>query len=152
MTRTTFATLEDHARSMEVWHIVDASKHVLGRMSTVIATVLMGKHKPTYTPHINVGEGVIVINAAKLVVSGNKMDGEVHTHWSGYPGGLKKRSLAELVRRDAEAVVKNAVRRMLPKNRIGRDMLRRLKVYSDAQHPHAAQQPKELQVTAKPQS
>jgi large subunit ribosomal protein L13 len=152
MTRTTFATLEDHARSMEVWHVVDASKHVLGRMATVIATVLMGKHKPTYTPHINVGEGVIVVNAARLVVSGNKMDGEIHTHWSGYPGGLKKRSLAELVRRDPEAVVKNAVRRMLPKNRIGRDMLRRLKVYPDAQHPHAAQQPKELVVAPGPQS
>jgi large subunit ribosomal protein L13 len=149
MTRTTLATLDDHTRALTRWHLVDASKHVLGRMATAIATVLMGKHKPGYTPHIAVGEGVVVINARQLQVSGSKLEREVHTHWSGYPGGLKKRKLGKLVERNAEAVIKNAVRRMLPKSRLGRDMLRHLKVYAGPEHRQSAQQPQELAIPAR---
>jgi large subunit ribosomal protein L13 len=144
MTKTTFATLADHAKAMNTWHIVDASQYVLGRMATVIASVLMGKHRPLYTPHMNVGEGVIVVNAARLIVTSQKMETEEHTHWSGFPGGLKTRKLGQMVATNPEAVVKDAVRRMLPKNRIGREMLRRLKVYAGAEHPHVAQTPTEL--------
>src|SRR5215813_1191705 len=141
MTKTTFATHEDHAKAMQTWHVVDASEYVLGRMATRIAEVLMGKHKPIYTPHVNVGDGVVVINAAKLKVTGNKMETKVYRHFSGYPGGLKRRTMQERVTRDAEGLIKDAVRRMLPKNRIGRAMLSRLKVYTGGEHPHQAQKP-----------
>ena len=150
MTKTTFATQADHAKAMNTWHIVDASQFVLGRMATVIASVLMGKHRPLYTPHINVGEGVVVINAAKLVVTASKMEKEEHRYYTGYPGGLRANTLGELVAANPEAVIKNTVRRMLPKNRIGRDMLRRLKVYAGSEHPHGAQQPKLLETGLKP--
>ena len=139
-------TQDDHAKAMQTWHVVDASKHVLGRMAVAIAEVLMGKHKAIYTPHVNVGEGVVVINAARAVFTGNKRERRIHRHYSGYPGGLKERSIDELMRRNPEALVKDAVRRMLPKNRIGAAMLSRLKVYKGAEHPHAAQRPQELKV------
>ncbi len=149
MTKTTFATQEDHAKAMDQWFIVDASKYVLGRMATRIAEVLMGKHTPLYTPHINVGHGVIVINAAKVGVTGNKKAGRIYTHWSGYPGGLKERSLGDYLEENPEEILKLAVRRMLPKNKIGHDMLRRLKVYGGADHPHAAQNPQELKINVR---
>jgi large subunit ribosomal protein L13 len=146
MTKTTFATLQDHARAMPVWHVVDASQHVFGRMAVRIAEVLMGKHRPLYTPHVNVGEGVIVINAAKAMVTGNKRSGRVYTHYTGYVDGLRKRTFEEFVEQNPEKLIKLAVRRMLPKNRIGREMLRRLKVYAGADHPHRAQQPNPLKI------
>lgn len=146
MTKTTLATHEDHAKAMTTWHVVDAAKIPLGRMCTQIATVLMGKHKPIYTPHVNVGDGVIVVNAANLVVTGNKREGKVYRTYTGYPGGLKDRTLERMIERTPEALVKNAVRRMLPKNRIGRAMLSRLKVYGGADHPHAAQKPTALEL------
>lgn len=130
---------------MTDWYVVDASKHVLGRMATTIATVLMGKHRPDYTPHMLVGSGVIVTNASKAVIAPAKLDREVHTRWSGFPGGLKEETTGELMARNPEQFVKNVVRRMLPKNRIGRAMLARLKVYAGAEHPHLAQQPKPLE-------
>ena len=146
MTKTTFATRDDHARATRSWHVVDASQHVLGRMAVRVAEVLMGKHSPLYTPHMNVGEGIIVINAAKARVTGNKREGKVYRHYSGYVGGLKEHTLEELLARHPERVIKTVVRRMLPKNRIGREMLGRLKVYAGAEHPHRAQKPAELKV------
>lgn len=146
MTKTTLATRDDHTRSMRTWYVVDASQHVLGRMAARIATVLMGKHKPLYTPHICVGEGVIVINADKAVVTGNKREGRVYRHYTGHVGGLKEQTLEEFLERNPEKLIKTVVRRMLPKNRLGRDMLRHLKVYAGNEHPHQAQKPTPLSI------
>jgi large subunit ribosomal protein L13 len=110
-------------------------------MATRIAAVLMGKHNPLYTPHMLVGEGVIVINAEQVTVTGNKAEGREYTYYTGYPGGLRHVKLADYRERNPEELVKLAVRRMLPKNRIGREMLGRLKVYRGPSHPHVAQQP-----------
>ena len=146
MTKTTFATLDDHRQAASQWFVVDASQHTLGRMAVRIAQALMGKDKPLYTPHINVGNGVIVLNAEKVGVTGNKRERRIYTRWTGYPGGLREESLGDRLEANPEKLVKDAVRRMLPKSRLGHDMLRRLKVYRGAQHPHAAQNPTELSV------
>ncbi len=146
MTRTTFATLDDHNQAMSRWYVVDAQKHVLGRMAVTIAEVLMGKNTPLYTPHINVGAGVIVINASRVGVTGNKRATRVYTRWSGYPGGLKETTLGDKLEHHPAELIKSAVRRMLPKTRMGRDMLRRLKVYAGPEHDHAAQKPEELKI------
>jgi large subunit ribosomal protein L13 len=145
MTKTTFATMDDHRASMRAWYIVDASQHTLGRLASRIAEVLMGKHRPLYTPHINIGEGVVVVNAGRVKIgSETKRDNRIYTRWSGYPGGLKETSLGEMLDDHPDRLIKLAVRRMLPKNRIGRAMLARLKVYPAAEHPHSAQEPKPL--------
>ena len=141
MHETTFANAEDHQRAMNTWHVVDASEHVLGRMAVAIATVLMGKHTPRYTPHVNVGEGVIVVNAEKVNTTGNKRVGRVYRHYSGYPGGLTHTTLGTYLERKPEELIKLAVRRMLPKSRMGKQMLKRLKVYRGPDHPHVAQKP-----------
>ncbi len=152
MNDTTFATSADHQRAMSTWHLVDASEHVLGRMAVAIATVLMGKHKPLYTPHINVGEGVVVINAEKVNVTGNKREGRTYRHYSGYPGGLKKKTLGDYLNQKPEELIKLAVRRMLPKTRMGRQMLKRLKVYRGPEHRHGAQKPQRLAMGSRPPS
>lgn len=124
------------------WYLFDAQEQVLGRMAVQIATILMGKHKPQYTPHIDTGDFVVVVNAKKVITTGNKKEEEQkYYHWSGYPGGLRVRNLAEMREKHPEDVIKLAVRRMLPKNRIGRDFLKKLKVYAGEEHPHAAQNP-----------
>ena len=146
MTKTTFATHEDHREAMNRWFIVDASKYVLGRMAVRIAEVLMGKHTPLYTPHINVGSGVIIINAKKVGATGNKREGRIYRKYSGYIGGLKEISMGDYLESNPEELVKNAVRRMLPKTRMGRSMLRRLKVYRGPEHDHVAQRPVELKI------
>lgn len=146
MTKTTFATLEDHRKASSEWYVVDASQHVLGRMAVRIAEVLMGKDKPLYTPHLSVGAGVVVVNAEKAQVTGNKKARRIYTHWSGYTGGLKKKTLGERLEGDPERLIKEAVRRMLPKSRIGAAMLSRLKVYRGASHPHIAQRPSTLEI------
>jgi len=129
------------------WALVDASDKVLGRLATRIASVLMGKHRPEYTPHVDVGDFVVVINAAKVRVTGtNKPAQRVYKRYSGYPGGLKETSLEEMLRTDPARVVREAVRRMLPKSKLGRAMLSKLKVYAGADHPHQAQQPKSLDI------
>jgi large subunit ribosomal protein L13 len=126
------------------WHVVDAEGLVLGRMATEVARVLRGKHKPTFAPHIDCGDHVIVVNASKVVLTADKADRkDVWTH-SGYPGGIKHQTYAtQLDRKPAEAV-RRTIRGMLPKNRLGRAMLSKLKVYAGPDHPHAAQQPKPL--------
>ncbi|MFO1051843.1 MAG: 50S ribosomal protein L13 [Planctomycetota bacterium] len=146
MTKTTFATLDDHRKAAGEWYIVDASEHVLGRMAVRIAEALMGKDKPLYTPHISVGVGVVVINAERVIVTGEKKENREYTHWSGYTGGLKRETLGERLESNPAKLIKDAVRRMLPKNRQGAAMIARLKVYRGAEHPHVAQQPKPLTI------
>lgn len=123
------------------WWLVDASGQTLGRLATRIATLLEGKHKPTYSPHIDVGDHVVVVNAGQVKVSGNKLVQKRYYRHSNYPGGLKEESLETLLARKPELVIERAVKGMLPQNRIGRAMFKKLKVYSGADHPHQAQQP-----------
>ena len=141
MTKTTFATVEKNHEAMNTWRVIDATGKTLGRMATEIATILMGKHRPDYTPHILVGEGVIVTNADKVKLTGNKANTRVYTYYTGHPGGLRERVLGEYMESAPEEVVRLAVRRMLPKNRIARRMISRLKDYRGEAHPHAAQKP-----------
>jgi large subunit ribosomal protein L13 len=123
------------------WLLVDASGQTLGRLATQIADVLRGKRKPTYTPHIDTGDFVIVVNAEKIAVTGNKLADKRYYRHSGYPGGLKSRSLAEMLDRRPEEVIRLAVKGMLPRNRLARKQLTKLKVYAGPEHPHEAQQP-----------
>lgn len=141
MTKTTLATGADRQTAMSQWRVVDASGQILGRMAAQIAQVLMGKHRPDYTPHMLVGEGVIVINAEKVQVSGEKRETREYTYWTGYPGGLRHVKLGDYLEKRPDEVIQLAVRRMLPKNRLARRMLSRLKVYVGSAHPHAAQKP-----------
>lgn len=128
------------------WHHVDADGRVLGRIATEIATVLMGKHRPEYSPHVDCGDFVVVTNCEKIVLTGRKPQQKTRVTYSGYPGGLKTRTYAELLRQHPEQLMEDAVRRMLPKNRLGRQMLKKLKVYAGPDHPHHAQQPEPLNV------
>ena len=121
------------------WHVIDASGKTLGRLASEVATLLMGKHKPIYTPNLNTGDFVIVINAANVRVTGNKAQQKFYYRHSGYPGGLKSTTLARMMQTHPTRVIEYAVRGMLPHNRLGRDMLRRLKVYAGDTHPHQAQ-------------
>ena len=123
------------------WRIVDAKGQVLGRMATSIATVLMGKHRPEFTPHVDTGDYVIVTNAEKIVLTGRKAEHKMKLRYSGYPGGLKAQSYGSLRERRPEFLVEDAVRRMLPKTRLGRKMLSKLKVYRGDAHPHQSKQP-----------
>lgn len=126
------------------WYVVDATGLTLGRLSTEIARRLRGKHKPVYTPHVDTGDYVVVINAEKVNVTGNKRSDKMYYRHSGYPGGLKSMSFEKLVAHDARQVIELAVKGMMPRNPLGRKMLGKLKVYAGAEHPHAAQQPKEF--------
>ena len=126
------------------WFVIDATDLVLGRLATRVASVLRGKHKPMFAPHMDTGDHVIVINAAKVRLTGAKGEQSMSYRHSGYPGGLKSISFGKLLEEKPERLVENAIRGMLPKNTIGRQSLRKLKVYAGADHPHAAQQPQEL--------
>jgi large subunit ribosomal protein L13 len=128
------------------WYVIDAEDLVLGRLSTEAARILRGKHKPTFTPHLDTGDHVIVINAAKVVLTANKAEQKQVRRHSGFPGGLKSRSFADAHERKPEESVRRAIRGMLPKNRLGRQMLTKLKVYAGPVHPHAAQQPVPLEL------
>ena len=137
------------ARQQDVerqWYIVDAERKVLGRLASEVARILRGKHKPVYTPHVDTGDHVIVINAEKVHLTGKKLDGKVYYRHSGYPGGLKSITAGKLMQQDPRRVIERAVRGMLPKNRLGRSMFRKLRVYPSAQHPHDAQKPKVLEL------
>jgi len=123
------------------WHVIDADGAILGRLATEIATLLRGKHKPTWAPHLDCGDHVVVVNAQKLAIGQRKLLQKTYHRHSGYPGGIRSENLEHLLGRDAEKVVKLAVRRMLPKGPLGRQMLRKLKVYSGPTHPHQAQRP-----------
>ena len=123
------------------WFVVDAAGQPLGRLAAKVAHVLRGKHRAEFTPHVDTGDFVIVMNAAQVTLSGRKMENKLYYRHSGYPGGLKTESYGSLLERKPEFVIERAVRGMLPKNSLGRQMLRKLKVYPDATHPHAAQKP-----------
>ena len=127
------------------WQIVDATDEILGRLASDIAVVLMGKHRPQYTPHVDCGDFVIVVNAEKVAMTGRKMDVRHYTWYTGYPG-LRLESYGDRRERKPEDLIYHAVRRMLPKNKIGRNMLLKLKIYKGDQHPHAAQRPEPLTV------
>ncbi len=128
------------------WFIVDAEGKTLGRMATEIARRLRGKHKAEYTPHVDTGDYIVVINAEKVAVTGNKMKDKMYHHHTGYIGNLKSISLEKLLQKHPERVIEKAVKGMLPKNSLGRAMYRKLKVYKGTEHPHGAQQPKELEI------
>lgn len=130
------------------WFVIDAQDLVLGRLSTEAARILRGKHKPTYTPHLDMGDHVIVINAEKVVLTANKAEQKMVYRHSGYPGGLKSRTFADSQTRKPEEAVRRAIRGMIPKNRLGRQMLTKLKVYAGPNHPHSAQLPEPLDIPA----
>jgi large subunit ribosomal protein L13 len=129
------------------WHVIDATDVVLGRLATHAATLLRGKHKPIYAPHMDTGDFVIVVNAEKIAVSGNKRTGKFVYRHSGYPGGLRQRSVGEMIEKHPDRLVEKAVKGMLPKNRLGRAMSKKLKVYAGPEHPHTAQKPVDYQIT-----
>lgn len=141
MQKTTLATTRRHEAA---WHVVDASRETLGRMATRVARILMGKHKPTYTPHADVGDFVVVINAADVRVSGTKAETKVYRRHTTFPGGLRETSYARMRERHPTEMVRLAVKRMMPKGTLGRTMLKKLKVYGGAEHPHHAQNPQPL--------
>ena len=126
------------------WYVVDADGETLGRLATRIADTLRGKRKPIYTPHVDTGDFVVVVNCERIRVTGNKLQEKIYYRHSGYPGGLRERTLAEQLERRPEEVIRRAVRGMLPKNRLGRAQLTKLKVYRGTEHPHVAQQPQQL--------
>ena len=128
------------------WHVVDAGGQVLGRLASQVAHLLRGKHKPVFSPHVDAGDFVIVINAAKVRLTGRKLEGKIYYRHTGYPGSVRETTAAEMLEKHPERVLEKAVRGMLPKNALGRKMLRKLKVYSDADHPHAAQKPEALEI------
>src|SRR5918995_623427 len=128
------------------WVLVDAEGRTLGRLATQIADTLRGKTKPEYTPHVDTGDFVVVVNAEKISVTGNKRADKRYYRHSGYPGGLKSRTLQEMLDRRPEEVIRRAVKGMLPRNRLGRKQLTKLKVYAGPDHPHAAQQPKPMEI------
>jgi len=129
------------------WHVIDASDVVLGRLASQTARLLRGKHKPIYAPHIDTGDFVIIVNASKVALSGNKLQDKMAYRHTGYPGGLRSVSYGELMAKNPEQAVEKAVKGMLPKNALGRQMLRKLKVYSGPEHPHKAQQPVPFEIT-----
>ena len=139
--QTTFAKPGDVTPS---WFVVDATDQVLGRLASRVAVILMGKHKPQYTPHTDVGDYIIITNAQKVKMTGNKAEHKFEKRYSRYPGGLKEVSYAELLEKHPERVIELAVRRMLPKKAMGHAMMLKMKVYAGPEHPHAAQQPQPL--------
>jgi large subunit ribosomal protein L13 len=144
--KTYVATPSDRERN---WLVVDASGQTLGRLATRIADALRGKRKPVYTPHIDTGDFVIVVNAEKIAVTGNKRADKRYYRHSGYPGGLRERTLEEMLRRRPEEVIRRAVRGMLPRTRLGRKQLTKLKVYAGPEHPHRAQQPTSMEIESR---
>jgi large subunit ribosomal protein L13 len=136
-----------HANSATIqrnWYVVDGTNQTVGRMCAKVAAILRGKNKAYYTPHVDCGDNIIIINASKVKFTGNKLDQKVYINFSGYPGGKKEETAGNLLKRRPDAVIERAVKGMLPKNRLGRQMYKKLFVYADAVHPHIAQQPKEL--------
>lgn len=128
------------------WYVVDATDKTLGRLATEVARRLRGKHKAEYTPHVDTGDYVIVTNAEKVTVTGRKYKEKMYYHHSGYPGGIKSISFDKLQEKNPVLIIERAVKGMLPKNPLGREMYRKLKVYAGTEHPHAAQQPKKLDI------
>ena len=143
---STFMATAQHAADSGRWHIIDADGQVLGRVATAAARLLQGKHKATYTPFIDTGDHVVVVNAAKVKLTGRKEDQKIYRYHSGYEGGLREERAAVVRKRQPIRLVEEAVRGMLPKTKMGDAMYRKLKVYARADHPHTAQQPKQIEV------
>jgi large subunit ribosomal protein L13 len=142
MNKSTFMAKKGNVKRN--WYIVNAENKILGRMLTTVSRVLQGKHKPEYTPHIDVGDFVIITNASKVKLTGKKMQEKVHYYVTRYQGGLRKRMVGKTLQTAPEKVFSRSVRIMLPRNRLGKVMLKKLKIYGGTEHPHSAQQPKEL--------
>jgi len=138
----TFSAKNETAR--HDWYVIDATDKTLGRMATEIARRLRGKHKPEFTPHVDTGDYIVVVNAEKVKVTGNKTSDKMYYHHTGYPGGIKSISFEKLRDKAPERIIQRAVKGMMPRNRLGRAMLLKLKIYAGAEHPHSAQQPVEL--------
>lgn len=128
------------------WWVIDASNRTLGRLASEVASIIRGKKKPIFTPNVDTGDFVIVVNAEKIAVTGNKLTDKIYYHHSGYPGGIKSTTLGKLIQEKPEDIIEKAVWGMLPKSSLGRQMIKKLKVYSGTEHPHQAQQPKVLEV------
>lgn len=128
------------------WHLVDAEGRILGRLASRIATILQGKHRPAYVPHIDTGDHVIVVNAAKIAMTGNKAKTKVYRRHTGYIGHLVEENIQEVLKNKPEEIIRRAVKRMLPKTKLGHKMFAKLKVYSGTDHPHAAQNPKSMEI------
>lgn len=141
--RTDYLKAEEVAAQRE-WYVVDAQDYVLGRLASNIASILRGKNKPAFAPHQDLGDFVIVINAEKVKLTGKKTEQKTYFRHSGYPGGAKTTTFREMIEKHPERIIENAVRLMLPKNTLGRNMLKKLKVYAGENHPHQAQNPKSL--------
>jgi large subunit ribosomal protein L13 len=141
--KTFVATPENRHRD---WYLVDAEGKTLGRLATQLAELLRGKGKPEYTPHTDTGDFVVVVNAEKVAVTGNKLNGKRYWRHSGYPGGIRSRTLGEMLERRPEEVIRKAVKGMLPRNRLARRQLRKLKIYAGPDHPHAAQKPEPMEI------
>jgi len=139
--KTRSVRAQDVART---WYVIDADHQVVGRLASQIACILRGKHKPQFTPHVDTGDYVIVVNAARVAFTGNKEDAKRYYRYSGYPGGLRSRTVREMRRRRPEHLLRHAVKGMLPKGPLGRQMLKKLKLYSGSDHPHKAQKPQIL--------
>lgn len=140
----TYIAKEKEVMDARRWFVVDAENQVLGRMASRIASILKGKHKPMYSPHQDVGDFVVVVNAEKIRVTGNKLSDKVYHHHTGYPGGQKTTTLQQMLQKHPDRVIELAVKRMLPKNVLGRSMFLKLKVYAGPEHPHKAQLPEQL--------
>ncbi len=126
------------------WHVIDADGLVVGRLASRVASILRGKNKPIFTPHVDTGDYVVIVNAAKVRFTGNKLENKIYYRHSGYPGGLKSKTAKDIMKESPEKIIYSAVRGMLPKNTLGRQQFKKLKVYSGADHPHEAQNPEEL--------
>ena len=126
------------------WLVADAEGKILGRFASEVASLLKGKHKPIYTPHVDTGDHVIVINAEKIRVTGNKLQDKVYTNYSGYPGGLRKRTLQKIMETRPEYALEHAIKGMLPKNALGRQMMRKVRIYAGSEHNHASQKPEQI--------
>jgi len=145
MSKLHFTTKHANAATVQrSWYVVDGTNQTVGRMSSKIAAILRGKHKTYYTPHVDTGDYVIIVNADKVVLSGDKLNRKTYINFSGYPGGKKEELAKDLLKRRPEAVLERAIKGMLPKNRLGRKMYGKLFVYAGETHPHSAQHPKEL--------
>ena len=145
MSNLHFTTKHANASTVQrQWHVVDGTNQTVGRMCAKIAAMLRGKHKASYTPHVDTGDYIVVINCEKVVFTGNKLEQKLYDTFSGYPGGRKEETAESLLKRRPEVIIERAVKGMLPKNRLGRQMYKKLFVYTGAEHPHKAQQPKEL--------
>jgi large subunit ribosomal protein L13 len=145
--KVTRSLTTEEARAGRKWFVVDAEDQVLGRLATRIATVLRGKHRPTFTPHVDCGDFVVVLNAKNIKLTGNKATDKRYYRHSGFPGGIYSRTAAEILERQPEEIIRKAVVGMLPKNRLGRQLAKKLKIYAGTEHPHEAQQPQTLEVS-----